>query len=262
MNSNGRVQNAGNPLITISVVSHGDAGPLGMFLRGLATYESPAELQIIITDNLGSDVSDFASAPWHSLTLLRNERPVGYARNHNLALAQAKGEFFCVVNPDVCLIEPVLQSLMRTIREHAADIVAPLVVDSGGVIQDSFRGLPSPLEIVERRLRRTLPAPSLTPGAELIRTDWLAGIFMLFHRDTFSRLNGFDTRYRLYFEDVDFCTRARLAGLWSGVDARLRIQHDARRASRRPGQHLFWHLQSSLRFFTSRVYWKARKAGL
>ncbi len=251
---------AGHPLITISVVSHGDGGPLSAFLKSLAKYESVSGLQLIITDNLGHDLPDLGHAPWHSLTLLRNARPAGYARNHNVSLARAEGEFFCVVNPDVCLVEPVLQSLVRSIRERAADIVAPLVVDSDGAVQDSFRGLPSPLEIVQRRMRRTLPAPSLAANVELIRADWIAGIFLMFHRDTFARLNGFDARYRLYFEDVDFCTRARLAGLWTGVDTRLRIQHDARRASRRPGQHLFWHLQSSLRFFTSTVYWKARKA--
>ena len=81
---------------------------------------------------------------------------------------------------------------------------------------------------------------------------------MLMRRAAFSRLGGFDGRYHLYFEDVDLCTRARLDGMTILVDPSLRVSHDPRRRSRRVGQHLVWHVQSALRFFTSDVYRRAR----
>ena len=35
--------------------------------------------------------------------------------------------------------------------------------------------------------------------------DWLSGCFMIVDRDSFEKVNGFDERFFLYFEDVDLC---------------------------------------------------------
>ncbi len=250
------------PLISISIVSHGDAAPLRLLLDSLSRFASGRDLQLVITDNLGGDLPDLDPSPWHSLALLRNDRPAGFASNHNAAFTKCTGEYFCVLNPDVQFIQPVLAGLTDSLRAGQGAIVAPLIVDSLGAVQDSFRGLPSPLEIIGRRLLPEKAAPVIPSGKQVFHVDWLAGIFLLCHHDTFARLSGFDPRYRLYFEDVDLCTRARLLGLSSIVNPQLQVRHDAKRSSRQPGRYLLWHLQSSLRFFTSSVYWQARRAAL
>lgn len=250
---------APSPLITVSVVSHADGAPLNALLQSLVHYEQPRRLQLIVTDNLGHDLPELQLPKGYSLTMVRNERPQGYARNHNAAFKLAQGRYFCVVNPDVLFVESVFFTLMESIESGAGDIAAPLIVDSAGSIQDSFRSLPSPWQLLQRRFQSLQPAPAAALGKGILYPDWIAGIFMLLRRETFARMNGLDARYRLYFEDVDFCTRARLMGLRNFVDPRVRVQHDARRASHRSVPYLFWHLQSSLRFFTSAVYWRARR---
>jgi GT2 family glycosyltransferase len=79
-------------------------------------------------------------------------------------------------------------------------------------------------------------------------------MFMLMKSATYREIRGFDERYRLYFEDVEFCARARLAGLKLMVDTNVKIQHNAHRASRKEFIYLLWHLQSAIRFFTSPTY--------
>jgi hypothetical protein len=235
------------------VVSHGSASAVQALLVSLARYERADRLQIILTDNLGADLPDLGASKWHSLIMIRNDRPQGYARNHNAAFQQAQGEYFCVVNPDVLFVESVLQVLAQTMATRAADIIAPLIVDSRGRIQDSFRRLPDPIELVWRRTLRSrggLPAPA----TDTVSPDWIAGIFLLMRRETFGKLGGFDARYHLYFEDVDLCTRARLMGFSVMLNSRVRVQHDARRASRQQGRYLLWHVQSAFRFFASPVY--------
>lgn len=244
---------AAEALVSLSVVSHGNAGAVQALLQSLARYERAGSLQLILTDNLGAELPDLDASPWHSLILLRNDRPQGYARNHNAAFQRAEGQHFCIVNPDVLFVESVLPVLTQTMATHRADIIAPLIVDSQGRIQDSFRRLPDPFELVWRRTlrsRRGLPAPA----TETLSPDWLAGIFLLMRREIFGRLGGFDARYHLYFEDVDLCTRARLMGFSIMLNSRVRVQHDARRASRQERRYLLWHLQSALRFFASPVY--------
>ncbi len=252
--------NLHRPLVTLSVVSHGDGAPLQDFLRTLAQYETGAQLQLIITDNLGQDLPALDASPWQSLTLLRNTRPAGYARNHNAAFALAQGTYFCVANPDVRFVQQVFVTLVSAIEAGEGAIAGPLIIDSRGTIQDSFRQLPSPHQILDRGLRRWAPLHGYVVQEQILRPDWIAGIFMLLHRETFAHLHGFDTRYHLYFEDVDLCTRARLLGLHSIVNTNVRVEHDARRSSHRQGRYLFWHIQSMLRFFTSAVYREAQLA--
>lgn len=246
------------PLISISVVSHGDGGPLRTLLESLARNEPPERLQLLITDNLGRDLPEMVQEGWQSVVMLRPDRPRGFAANHNAAFERATGHYFCVLNPDVVFVAPVLLRLIERLRRGEGDIVAPLIADSRGMIQDSFRPLPSPLEIAWRRLGY-MQLPAVPVAGSLLRPDWIAGIFMLMQHETFARLGGFDPRYRMYFEDVDLCTRARLMGLRILVDTALRLQHDPRHASRRAGKYLLWHIQSGMRFFASEGYRRARR---
>lgn len=241
------------PLITLSIISHGDVFKVKALLRSLIMHEPDRRFQTIVTDNLGGN--DFSGEIFQKATILRNKTPKGFAENHNAAFQQECGEYFCVLNPDILFVQPVFDSLIQKIEQRRADILAPLIVDSQGVVQDSFRNLPSPKEIIARRLFKTPPLQR--PSAPL-SPDWLAGMFLLMRAETFQALGGFDEKYHLYFEDVDFSARARLAGYRLLLDPSVKVQHDAHRGSRRHLRYLFWHLQSAWKFFSSETYQKVK----
>jgi N-acetylglucosaminyl-diphospho-decaprenol L-rhamnosyltransferase len=245
------------PLVTISIVSHDDSKKVECLLESLRAYEQASSKQIIITDDLGNELPELDLSPWSSLHILRNEHSYGFSHNHNRAFQLAKGSYFCILNPDVVFKEAVFTQLFRRLKALQADIIAPLIVDSRGVIQDSFRDLPTPCEVLLRRLPGYKFDYSIAKSTELIRPDWISGIFLLMRSDTYRKLGGLNEKYRLYFEDVEFCTRAQLAGLKLAVDTNVRVQHDAHHASRKKLIYLLWHIQSAVRFFTSPVYGKA-----
>lgn len=243
-----------HPSITLSITSHGDAPKVRALLESILRHEAQTDYQIIITDNLGDD--EFSAPAFRQAIILRNQTRQGFAANHNAAFRHARGDYFCVLNPDILFVQPLLDSLISQIQQNKADILAPLIVDGQGKAQDSFRSLPTPAELISRRLRKKY---SVATPTESLSPDWLAGMFLFMRAETFRSLGGFDEKYHLYFEDVDFCTRARLAGLRLVLDPALRVQHDARRGSNRDLKYLFWHLQSAWRFFTSAVYREAKK---
>jgi N-acetylglucosaminyl-diphospho-decaprenol L-rhamnosyltransferase len=247
------------PLVTVSIVSHGDSRKIVRLLESLCAYEQTSSKQIIVTDNLGNELPEFDHSPWFSLHILRNERPCGFSRNHNRAFQLAVGSYFCVLNPDVVFKEAVFTQLLQRLKTLQVDIVAPLIVDSRGIIQDSFRDIPTPLEILLRRLPGYKFNYSIAESTELIQPDWISGIFLLMRSDIYRELDGLNDTYRLYFEDVEFCTRARLAGLKLAVDTNVRVQHDAHRASRKKLTYLLWHIQSAIRFYISPIYRKGLK---
>ncbi|MBT7088606.1 glycosyltransferase family 2 protein, partial [bacterium] len=162
-------------------------------------------------------------------------------------------KYFCILNPDIIFTEPIFSALIEHLEKNPA-IISPLIVDEKNTLQDSFRKFPTPLAI----LKRKLPAYSFSPLAPditgIIHPDWIAGMFMLMRSENYKKLEGFDERYHLYFEDVDLCARARYLGLLPLVDTNLHIQHDAQRSSRKNFRYLLWHIQSAVRFFSSKVY--------
>ncbi len=249
-----------SPLLTLSIVSHGDADKLPHLLESIQRYENSHSLQIILTDNLGHDLPEADASAWADvsafaeLIILRNKDQKGFAHNHNQAFQHATGKYFCVLNPDLLFEEAIFAPLINRIKNGDAAILSPIIFDSDGVLQDSFRDFPTPLEIIKRKLPYYKFQPQLSNITRLIFPDWIAGMFMLMRHKTYQQIGGFDEKFHMYFEDVDFCARARALGLFPVVDASLRIQHNAQRASRKNLRYLGWHIQSAFRFFGSSVY--------
>lgn len=247
--------------ITISIVSHGNTNTVGILLESLQKHETELKrFQIILTDNLQNDLPDFDPEPWGSLQTIRNRIPLGFAHNHNNAFKSSQSKWFAILNPDLIFERPIFDQLLKRLKTIPNAILAPQIIDDRGNIQDSFRSLPTPFEIIRRRLPG-YKFEAYQPDVEgLIHPDWSAGMFLFMDSAIYRQMGGMDERYQLYFEDVDFCTRARLAGIKVLGDSLVQIRHDARRSSRRKIYYLLLHSQSALRFFMSPVYRQARKA--
>ena len=245
---------------TLSIVSHGDTKKIDRLLASLQKSEhNLARFQVILTDNLLDELPDFAPTPWGQLTIIRNKKPLGFAENHNRAFELARGEYFAILNPDLIFDRPVFDQLINSLRMHNADLIAPKIVDETGVLQDSFRTLPTPVELIRRRLPGYTFKPYLPDSDGIVRPDWIAGMFWLVRSESYRQLGGMDKKFFLYLEDVDFCTRARLRGMKILVDSNIQVIHEAKRSSRKSLKYFFLHIQSAILFFASSVYWQALK---
>jgi N-acetylglucosaminyl-diphospho-decaprenol L-rhamnosyltransferase len=91
---------------------------------------------------------------------------------------------------------------------------------------------------------------------DLLMPDWVAGMFLMVPRPTYALLDGFNDGFFLYFEDVDFGARARLAGCHILVNRAVAVIHRAQRDSHRRPRFMWWHVQSAFRFFRSATYFR------
>ena len=244
-----------HPLLTVSVVSHQHGHLIHNLLDDLQLLNA-GHIEVILTLNaveklpFNCDTYDFP------IQIISNARPKGFGANHNAAFQLKKGRWFCVLNPDIRLKTDPFPNLLECLRDERVALVAPVIVDRHGNIEDSARRLPSPLGVVKKAFQRDL-RKDYAVGRDAIMPDWVAGMFMLFSSDRFEQIGGFNEKYYLYYEDVDICTRLKLAGhkivLCTGVSA----IHDARRESHRSINHFLLHLRSFIRFFLSSVYFNA-----
>ena len=241
------------PRVSLSVVSHAQGDLIERLLQSLAQHKPPMPIEVILTENIPERMGAQGKTLPFPVRVVHNTKPLGFAANHNQAFEFAQGEYFALINPDIIFSSDVLSPLVALLETNQADIVAPLVVNPDGDIQDSYRPLPTPFSLFLRRIRIT-SVPRTEPPTDLVQPDWIAAMFLLMRRSTYLALGGMDSRYHLYFEDVDFSCRARLAGYSLAVDPFHTITHDAQRMSRRNPAFALQHCISALRFFTSETY--------
>lgn len=245
------------PQLAISVVSHNQGDIAYDLICDLDRHSKTTPFTLLLTLNSPKESLPFDPGQFSfPIQLLRNDMPKGFAANHNAAFRKRRGDYFCVLNPDVRMPENPFPTLIRLLPNETVGVVAPKVVDSSGLMEDSARRLPTPLLILKKLLSRNVPL-DYRFGADPVCPDWVAGIFLLFRSDVFAQLGGFNERYFLYYEDVDICCRLRLAGLEVLLDPRAVIVHDARRDSRRKLHYILWHASSMLKFFSSRVFFSS-----
>jgi N-acetylglucosaminyl-diphospho-decaprenol L-rhamnosyltransferase len=236
------------PLVTLSIVSHGQGAIVRHLLADLRTVRD-VSFEVLLTVNTPEDLGYVAEAGDLPLRVLHNEVRKGFGANHNAAFRTATGRYFAVVNPDIRVPAPVLRLLIDALESLNAGACAPEVRSSTGNREDSARRFPTPARLFSRVVLRRRQ-PDYFWAGEPVVVDWVAGMFIVFRADRFRQVGGFDERYFMYMEDVDICRRLRRLGLPSVVQPAVSVVHDAQRASRRSFRHLSWHLSSALRYFT------------
>jgi N-acetylglucosaminyl-diphospho-decaprenol L-rhamnosyltransferase len=236
--------------VTVSIVSHGHLALVRLLLNDLQQYCADV-IEVIVTLNIPENTQLDVSAYTYPIQLLHNQIPKGFAANHNAAFAFMTTAYFCVMNPDIRLAKNPFPVLLDDLSQPQVGVVAPVIVDQMGNHQDSARKFPTPLLLGKRLFKQNasldydLSSPHSYP-------DWIAGMFMMFRREVYHAIQGFDEQFFLYCEDMDLCARLHQRHYIVLLNTTMKVIHDARRDSHRKLKFLYWHCQSLLRYFYRR----------
>lgn len=249
-----------NKTIHLSIVSHGQASLVNALLCDLGKLECANSFQVTIIKNIPENSSLLNFPLSFPISIIENKQPKGFSANHNSAFRNApfpdQRKYFIVLNPDLRISNDIFTPLIQIFNNDTKiGVIAPLVKNIAGVLEDSVRKIPTPKRLFERLFGNVRDYDF---DRAFLEPDWVAGMFLAFRSETFDLVGGFNEKYFLYCEDVDICCRLWLRGFSVRVDLNHSIVHDARRESRRNLKYMRWHLLSLGRFFLSNIYRKAR----
>jgi N-acetylglucosaminyl-diphospho-decaprenol L-rhamnosyltransferase len=199
--------------------------------RFLDTLEKATsrDVQVVVADNASTDGAPEKGAERQNVRLLSIGENVGYGTAANRGVAELDDSYgwVVVVNPDLEWEPGSLDALLVVAsRWPRGGAFGPLIHDPDGTVYPSARLLPS----LGRGIGHALFGKvwSGNPWTRQYRQEnsapvertsgWLSGSCQLFRRDAFDSVDGFDTRYFMYFEDVDLGDRLARAG-WLNVYA-------------------------------------------
>jgi len=236
--------------ITVSIVSHGQLALVKPLLEQLDRFSHPVIEKVVLTINVPEpDVLE--GATWRfALERIDNAAPMGFGANHNQAFGHCATPWFLVLNPDIRFDADVLGPLIAKAGARSG-LLTPRILEPGKDAPEQHRAIITPSEILTRK-RPDYVRPAVP--------HWIPGLFMLFRGETYREIGGFDERFFMYGEDFDICARTQLAGWKLQVAEDLLARHDAQRASRTDAKHLYWHVTSLLKVWSSSAFWRFRAA--
>lgn len=176
---------------------------------------------VIVLDNASTDGSPEAvRAEFPNVELVGLTDNQGYAGNNNVGikLALERGaDWVFVLNEDTVLDPGCLAALVAQGEADAkVGIVGPLVYHHDGqdVIQSAGGEMNTHLESWHRGQNQKDAGQYARPLA----SDWISGCAILVRRNVIEQIGMLDARFFYYWEEVEWCLRARKAG-WGIVMA-------------------------------------------
>src|SRR3989344_3688933 len=140
----------------------------------------------------------------------------GYAQGVNEGLRKGleeKVDYFVIANPDISLGEHFAKKLLDG-RDHFG-------IWGGAMKQHKITYYGGELD--KRRVSGGLVRPN--PASRFTFVDFVSGALIIVSVKTVQVIGYFDEGYGMYYEDVDYCTKAKKAGLKVGVDTELKYHH-------------------------------------
>ena len=240
-------------MITISIVSHGQGHLVTSLLNDLCSCTCISS--IILTKNLPIDSISIPDSLRGITTVISNNQPLGFGENHNNAFNLCRSTYFLVLNPDISITSDIFPELISLFSLYTIDLLAPQVQSPSGRIEDSYRVFPTFFGLVQKFFNYSDGTPVYNSGSKAITpVDWVAGMFMLFRSSAFLAVNGFDTNYFLYYEDVDLCVRFARRSMNVLYYPNVRVIHDARRDSRRKFKYMYLYSRSLFRYLLTQSW--------
>ena len=223
----------GAPSVWLVIVLYDSYADTADCLAGLQAATYPNLRTVLVDNGSGDGSGERLKLEFPEVIHLRSDVNLGFAGGCNLGIRAALAggaDYVCLLNNDT-LVEPgFLEPLVeRAQTTPGAGIFGGKIFYAeppnrlwfaGGRI-DCRRGLTS-------HIGQDLPdSPAFDrPG----RVDYVTGCLLLAPASLYERLGLLDERFFMYAEEVDFCLRARRAGLHSHYEPRSIIYHRVSRS--------------------------------
>jgi len=227
--------------LTLSIVSHKNIDEIILLLDSLIGTDHECIAKIVITINTPEDISEtnFEKYPYN-FKFIKNKSVKGFGENHNKAFKFCETQYFLVINPDI--IFPTTFKFQNLVSK----LVMPCGLVTGNIITNNKIIHPRKFPKIKDYF---LLKKNIHLNYEFNDIDWISGCFMLFDKNIFSAVNGFDERFFLYMEDVDICRRIKKNKFVIRVVPDVNIIHNSKNRSYKSLKHLFMHILSIYKYF-------------
>ena len=230
-------------------------------------------IHTIVVDNASTDISpQLIENQFSEITLIRNQKNLGFAEGNNVGIRSALETGFDAVmllNNDTKVHPDLVKHLLAADapltspkiyfypgfefhhdRYKSAERGKVIWYAGGSIDWNNVLGIHRGVDAVDRG--------QYDQEADL---DFATGCCLLIRRQVFDQIGLLDPKYFLYFEDLDFCVRARRAGFTIRYEPKAVLWHKNAQSSGSGGTlHQYYFTRNRLLFGLRYAPWKTKQA--
>jgi GT2 family glycosyltransferase len=219
-------------------------------LESIFAAQTDAHFEVLVVDNASTDDTPNylrQLQPRHAnLKLILNSENKGFAAGNNAGIRAADADFYVLLNSDTRVTDHWLDKLLAFAKDHPeAGLIGPI---SNCVGNEQIADLPAgdARSIIEAGCRY-----ALNQQGSWFYTSALGFFCVMIRKQVFQAIGPLDEQFGIgFFEDDDFCLRARSQGFKLACLENVFIYHQ--------GSASFRHFDSSGLFRTNRRYYEKK----
>lgn len=229
--------------LSVVVVNYNTGDYLERCLDSVTEEFVGIDYELLVVDNASSDGSFDTAYNRPHVSLLKNGRNIGFAAACNIGADKASGDMLLFLNPDTRILSDNIDELLKNFEKNRrAGALGCRNRLPGGEVQSSAYRFPTLLQVTAYvfRLKRLLPFLPLRrifsiflkkrfgqfhPHDETMTVDYVTGAFLLVKRNVWLRVGGFDEKFFLFCEEIDWCKRLHELGGEVLFEPSFEIEH-------------------------------------
>ena len=217
------------PLLQLSIVIVNFRTPV--FVTDCLTTLLPeldgVDARVVIVDNLSADDSPKIIQAWLAqndiggkVQFVQSERNSGFADGNNIGIEACLARYYLLLNSDTLIRPGAIRVLLDTAsRFPEAGLFSPRLEWPDGTGQESCFQFMTPFSeliassktgLVASLLKRYIVAWPVQE--QIAHPQWTSFACVMIKDEVFKQVGLLDSGYFMYFEDTEFCFRARDAG--------------------------------------------------
>ncbi len=237
--------------VTVVLVNWNGAEIISAALDSLRVQTFKDFDAVVVDNNSQDDSISFIAKNYPEVKVIRESKNHGFAAAVNIAVRNIQSEYFALLNTDAVADKNWLKQLVETAdADDGLAVVTSVSVFPDGETIDALGDDMSRWGVAFPRLRGKSVASAKKQSSQEIFSG--SGGYSLYRVKVWREIGGFDSAFFMYYEDVDYCYRARLNGYGIGLASGALITHGlgvssgkrgknfSRRYVIRNAQYVYW----------------------
>ncbi|NTU70159.1 glycosyltransferase family 2 protein, partial [bacterium] len=214
--------------------------------------------EIVVVDNGSVDGSCEVIKGLKDVVVVELESNCGFAKACNIGAGNCKSPYVLFLNPDTKIYENCFNEIFRYLKNECSEDIAVIGVkikDDNQQVQRRCAYFPTWRTYVGMVTGLNYIIPKIFPNhfmsdfdhLQSRSVDQVIGAFFLVNNEVYKRLGGFDEKFFVYYEEVDFCYRAKKQNYRTWYLSSASIYHKGGGLSEKvKAERLFYSLRSRL----------------
>jgi GT2 family glycosyltransferase len=210
--------------LSIAIVNWNTNRLLDACLESIYKNAPALDFEVVVVDNASDGFDEAAAAArFPMVRFIVNGSNMGYAKGNNQAIAASSGDYVLLLNPDTEIRNNALIRLVEFMDALAdAAAVGGKLVRPDGAVDRSVRGFPEPWPVAAEflMLSRLFPKSRLFGAYRMTwfpydkedEVDQPMGSCLMLSRRAIDDIGLIDEDFPIFFNEVDWCYRAKQAG--------------------------------------------------